>query len=105
MLIGLVQFQLTRHYLGESGVVPLGKPASWLPVTGFVVVLVVVVAMALTGQLQLNPVIISKVLNWVMLAMAAGYFLYLLAFAGLDASERKRVIAIIALFSAWGMFW
>jgi proton-dependent oligopeptide transporter, POT family len=105
MLIGLVQFQLTRHYLGESGVVPLGKPASWLPVTGFVVVLVVVVAMALTGQLHLNPVIISKILNWVMLAMAAGYFLYLLAFAGLDTQERKRVIAIIALFSACAMFW
>lgn len=105
MLIGLVQFQATKHYLGDSGVVPLGKPTSWWPVIGFVVVLVAILALALTGQLQLNPVIISKILNWVMLAMAAGYFLYLLAFAGLDKVERRRVIAIIALFSACAMFW
>jgi POT family proton-dependent oligopeptide transporter len=105
MLIGLVQFQATKHYLGQSGVVPLGQPTSWWPVTGFVVVLVAVLALALTGHLHLNPVTISKVLNWEMLAMAAGYFLYLLAFAGLDVQERKRVIAIIALFSACAMFW
>jgi POT family proton-dependent oligopeptide transporter len=105
MLIGLVQFQATKHYLGESGVVPLGQPASWFPVIGFMIIVVAVMALALTGQLHLDPVTISKALNWVLLAMAAGYFLYLLTFAGLDAVERKRVIAIIALFSACAMFW
>jgi POT family proton-dependent oligopeptide transporter len=105
MLIGLVQFQATKHYLGESGVVPLGQPASWFPVIGFMIIVVAVMALALTGQLHLDPVVISKALNWVLLAMAAGYFLYLLTFAGLDAVERKRVIAIIALFSACAMFW
>ena len=105
MLIGLVQFQATKHYLNDSGVVPLGKPASWWPVILFVVAVVAILVLALMGQMQLNPVVISKVLNWVLLAMAAGYFLYLLAFAGLDKPERKRVIAIIALFSACAMFW
>jgi proton-dependent oligopeptide transporter, POT family len=37
--------------------------------------------------------------------LAAGYFAYLLFFAGLDTDERKRVVAIIALFSACAMFW
>lgn len=105
MLLGLVQFQATKHYLGEAGVVPLGQPTSWWPVIAFVVAVVAVLVLALTGQLQLDPVIISKVLNWVLLAMAAGYFLYLLGFAGLDVLERKRVIAIIALFIACAMFW
>lgn len=105
MLIGLVQFQATKHYLGESGVVPLGQPTSWWPVVAFVAAVVAIMALALTGRLQLDPVVISKVLNWVLLAMAAGYFLYLLTFAGLDKLERKRVIAIIALFSACAMFW
>src|SRR5688572_13704855 len=105
MLIGLVQFQATKHYLGDAGVVPLGQPTSWWPVVGFVVAVVATLALALTGQLRLDPVIISKGLNWVLLAMAAGYFAYLLMFAGLDTPERKRVIAIIALFSACAMFW
>lgn len=105
MLIGLVQFQATKHYLGDAGVVPLGQPTSWMPVFGFVLAVVVVMSLALTGQLHLDPVVISKVLNWVLLAMAAGYFAYLLGFAGLDALERKRVIAIIALFIACAMFW
>jgi POT family proton-dependent oligopeptide transporter len=105
MLIGLVQFQATKHYLSEAGVVPLGKPTTWWPVIGFVVAVVVITVLSLGGQLHLDPVIISKVLNWVLLAMAAGYFLYLLGFAGLDKVERKRVIAIIALFIACAMFW
>ena len=71
----------------------------------FVIVVVAVLALSLTGRLQLDPVVISKALNWVLLAMAAAYFLYLLSFAGLDTSERKRVIAIIALFAACAMFW
>lgn len=105
MMIGLVQFQVTKHYLGDAGVVPLGEPTSWTPVIGFVVVVLAVLGLSLTGQLELDPVIISKVLNWVLLAMAAGYFAYLLFFAGLDNQERKRVIAIIALFAACAMFW
>jgi POT family proton-dependent oligopeptide transporter len=105
MLIGLVQFQATKHYLADAGIVPLGQPTSWWPVVGFVAAVVVILTLALTGQLHLDPVVISKALNWVLLAMAAGYFLYLLGFAGLDTQERKRVIAIIALFMACAMFW
>lgn len=105
MVFGLVQFQATKHYLGNAGVVPLGQPASWWPVIGFLVVVALVAAMAVTGQMQLNPMAVSKVANWMMLALAAGYFAYLLFFAGLDVAERKRVVAMIALFAACAMFW
>lgn len=105
MMLGLVQFQVTKHYLGNSGVVPLGEPTGWWPIIGFVVVVVGVAAMALTGNLHLDPMVISKALNWVLLVLAAGYFAYLLFFAGLATDERKRVVAIIALFSACAMFW
>ncbi|MET0533752.1 MAG: peptide MFS transporter [Steroidobacter sp.] len=105
MMIGLVQFQVTKHYLNDSGVVPLGEQARWWPVIVFLVVTAVVSALGLTGMMQLDPTAISEVLNWVLLAMAGGYFAYLLGFAGLDLQERKRVIAIIALFAACAMFW
>jgi POT family proton-dependent oligopeptide transporter len=105
MLLGLVQFQVTKNHLGDSGVVPLGKPATWWPVIGFLIAVVLITALALTGTLALNPVRISVVANWTMIALAAGYFGYLAFFAGLDPNERKRVVAMIALFAACAMFW
>ena len=105
MLLGLVQFQVTKSYLGTSGVVPLGKPTTWWPVIGFMIAVVVVTALALSGTLVLNPVRISVVANWTMIALAAGYFAYLAFFAGLETNERKRVVAMIALFAACAMFW
>src|ERR1044072_6896018 len=59
MLFGLVQFQVTKNHLGTSGLVPLGKPATWWPIIGFMVVLVVVAALGVSGGLALNPVRIS----------------------------------------------
>src|SRR5689334_9473207 len=84
MLLGLVQFQVTKGHLGTSGVVPLGKPATWWPVIGFMAIVVVVTATALSGALHLNPVRISVIANWTMIALAAGYFAYLAFFAGLE---------------------
>src|SRR4030095_14709536 len=43
--------------------------------------------------------------NWTMIALAAAYFAYLGFFAGLEPNERKRVVAMIALFAACAMFW
>ncbi len=105
MLFGLVQFQVTKNHLGTSGVVPLGKSASWWPVIGFVIAVAVIAALALVGTLQLDPVRISVIANWTMIALAAGYFSYLYFFAGLEVKERSRVIAMVALFAACAMFW
>jgi POT family proton-dependent oligopeptide transporter len=62
-------------------------------------------AAALLGVLQVDPVVVSKGLNWALVALAAGFFAYLLFFAGLIGDERKRVVAMIALFIACAMFW
>lgn len=105
MLFGLVQFQVTKSHLGTSGVVPLGKPATWWPIIGFMAVVVLVAALGVSGTLQFNPVRISIVANWTMIALAAAYFAYLGFFAGLEPNERKRVVAMIALFAACAMFW
>jgi POT family proton-dependent oligopeptide transporter len=105
MLFGLVQFQVTKGHLGTSGVVPLGKPATWWPIIGFMIVVVLIAALGVSGTLQFNPVRISIVANWTMIALAAAYFAYLGFFAGLETNERKRVVAMIALFAACAMFW
>jgi len=105
MLFGLIQFRLTRGYLAESGAAPPGKRATWWPVIAFVAIIALIAALAFTGRMKFNPVEISLTANWAMVALAAGYFAYLLWFAGLDRTEHNRVWAMIALFIGCAMFW
>jgi len=105
MALGLAQFQMTKHNLGSAGMRPLGKRGSWWPVGVFVAIVIGIALLALAGALSVDPAAISAGANWIMIALAAGYFLYLLVFAGLDRAERKRVWAMIALSVACAMFW
>jgi POT family proton-dependent oligopeptide transporter len=105
MVLGLVQFQATKHYLGSAGVSPPGAHASWWPVVVFLAIVAGIAVLSTTGILSLDPVAISLGANWVLVALAAGYFAYLLMFAGLDRAERSRVWAMMALFIACAMFW
>src|SRR4029079_4507037 len=61
--------------------------------------------LVLAGAVNLDPVAISVAGNWVMIALVAGYFAYLLLFAGLDRTERSRAWAMVALAVACVMFW
>jgi POT family proton-dependent oligopeptide transporter len=108
MLLGLLQFHYTKKYLGTAGFEPAGAAhgrASWMPVMVGVAVIIVVVLLAVTGQLHINPVAVSDSATWLIAAGALGYFLYLLFFAGLDTTERKRIVVMIALFIGCAMFW
>jgi POT family proton-dependent oligopeptide transporter len=105
MLFGLIQFQLTKHYLHGAGSEALGARATWWPVIVFVLIVAAITLFAITGRLQLDPVAISKGANWVLVALAAAYFAYLLLFAGLERDERSRVWVMIALFTGCAMFW
>lgn len=105
MLFGLIQFQLTKRYLRGAGVHALGERASWWPVIVFVALVAAITLFAITGRLKLDPVAISKGANWVLVALAAAYFAYLLLFAGLERDERSRVWVMIALFTGCAMFW
>ncbi|MGD9598784.1 MAG: peptide MFS transporter [Steroidobacteraceae bacterium] len=112
MLLGLVQFALTRHYLGHAGVEPgISHPdpaatrRAWWIVAAVVAVLFIVVGLAIGGRIRIDPVRLLDRSFWAISAFAAGYFAYMLFFAGLDAVERKRVLVMIALFIACAMFW
>jgi POT family proton-dependent oligopeptide transporter len=105
MALGLVQFRLTRHYLGTAGATAPGRRASWWPVAAFLALVAGLGVLALAGRLELDPVAISFGANWIMIALVAGYFAYLLLFAGLDRAERSRAWAMVALVVACAMFW
>jgi len=105
MLLGLVQFYFGRKYLGAAGAEIPGERGSWWPVYGLVGIVAVVIALAFRGSIAFDPVAISHSANWAMIALATVYFIYMLAFAGLDAVERGKVVVMIALFVACAMFW
>jgi len=105
MGLGLVQFWFGRHFLLGAGAEAPGARGRWWPVYGVFAFVAVVIALGLQGTIQFNPVEISKSANWAMIALATLYFIYLLFFAGLDTTERGKVIVMIALFVACAMFW
>ncbi|MEP7242989.1 MAG: peptide MFS transporter [Gammaproteobacteria bacterium] len=112
MLLGLVQFVISRHYLGAAGIAPgvsqaeLGKSRNaWIAVVVLTVILLGICLAAIGGLVHIDPVGLLSGSFWAMSAFAIGYFIYLLFFAGLDTAERKRVLVMIALFIACAMFW
>jgi POT family proton-dependent oligopeptide transporter len=108
MLIGLIQYRLTGHYLGEAGLHPSSsgdavldaqrRKRGWSAVFGGVGLIAVITLLALIGALQIDPVSVSQATGSLIVLVAALYFGYVLTFGGLEAIEKKRVIVIIVLF-------
>jgi proton-dependent oligopeptide transporter, POT family len=107
MLFGLVQFVLTRRYLSAQGSSPPlnARFASWLPVLTLVAAVSAIAALALTGRIRIDAHAVALASSWLIGLLAAAYFLYLLLFAGLTATERNRVYVMIALFIAATMYY
>jgi proton-dependent oligopeptide transporter, POT family len=107
MLLGLVQFLPTRHFLGKHG---RERPAgaahgSWFPVIVLAAAIAGVTALAVSGAVRINPNAVGAGATWALAALALGYFAYFGLFAGLDGAERKRVLVMMALFFGSAMFW
>jgi POT family proton-dependent oligopeptide transporter len=75
-------------------------------VLGVFVALVVLLTGALwSGVLVVSPVALQRGAIWLILALAGGYFLWLLLFAGLSATERRGVLVLLLLVAASSIFW
>jgi POT family proton-dependent oligopeptide transporter len=107
MLFGLIQFLATRHYLGTRGRgrAPDAKQGSWTPVVALGAAVILITALALTGSLAIDANAVGTGASWAMSVLALGYFGYLILFAGLDSTERRRVYVMVALFAGSVTFW
>jgi len=109
MVLGLIQFRLLRHLLGNAGRRPENTkplhPVEHFGLVGSIIAVLLTVALGLTGVLVLNPVAIAGFMTYVILGITAIYFLYLFLFYGLDSSEKQRVGMILVLFFASALFW
>jgi proton-dependent oligopeptide transporter, POT family len=111
MAIGLVQFAVTRRYLGEAGRLPhraagdTNLRRDWTTLAIGSVALALLLVAALTGGMTFEPLTLAHNAIWVIVAMAAGYFAWLFLLAGLTGIEKKRVVVILVLFLACALFW
>jgi POT family proton-dependent oligopeptide transporter len=109
MVLGLLQFQLTRRHLGEAGCRPAprqeGVGRDWAIVAGAAGVILTLYLLAVGGILRLNPQMLASYTAYVIIAIAVVYFAALFRFAGLDHTEKKRLLVVMVLFIASAMFW
>lgn len=109
MVLGLVQFALSRHLLGRAGMrpgneKPLRKTAR-VALAGVITLAAVLIGLAFAGFLPLNPVFMARSMAYVILAIAVVFFLYAFLDCRNSREETKRVAMILVLFLASALFW
>jgi proton-dependent oligopeptide transporter, POT family len=116
MAIGVVQFYMTRTYLGGAGVnsapvhaagsatavVPRSK--QWLRLWMGVGVLVIVLAAVSTGLIPVDPVKLARGTTYVIVSVAVVYFAYYFILADLTREERRRGVVLLVLFGGCALF-
>ena len=109
MVLGLVQFQLTRRHLGQLGSQPAprktGTVGDWAIVAVAGGVIAALYLLVLGGVLHLNPQTLASYTAYFIIAIAVVYFAALFLFAGLDRTEKERLGVVVVLFIASAMFW
>jgi POT family proton-dependent oligopeptide transporter len=102
MLIGLVQFLMTRRFLSPVDLsVPVNPSlAAWMPVIVLALAALGLIALTTSGALSIDAPVVARASSWLIGSLAAGYFVYLIFFAGLNAAERRRTYVMLALFIA-----
>jgi POT family proton-dependent oligopeptide transporter len=108
MVCGLIQYRLTRHHLGEAGASPIHSQSSrrdWILFAGGLTALLFVITAVSLGLLKIDPIALAHGTTYVIVGLAALYFLSVLVLQRLTTVERKRVAVIAVLFVASALFW
>jgi proton-dependent oligopeptide transporter, POT family len=106
MVLGVIWFLWARRFLGGAGMaVAPAQRASWTPIVLLFVLLGAAVLLALSGAVHIDAALLGSFASWAVSLLAVAYFLYLLFFAGLTVTERKRVLVMVALFAGSVTFW
>ncbi len=109
MVLGLVQFRLTRHRLGTAGLAPEHhsetRRCDWIIVWAALAGLTLITTLCLGGWISINPVWLARRTTLLIVGLAVAYFLWAFLLAKLDAVEKRRMVVIAILFVGAAMFW
>lgn len=116
MFLGLLWFTIrAKSTLGDIGIEPTKDPdpakqakqESMVKLAvgvGFAI-LVLVIVLAATGVITIDPQVVGGYMTYVLVGLAVAFFGYVFAFGGLSSDEKKRVLVIAVLFVAAAIFW
>ncbi|HEX2778710.1 MAG TPA: peptide MFS transporter [Gemmatimonadaceae bacterium] len=116
MLLGLFTYAFySRRTLGNLGVEPSRHPdpavdarqkrTGAIATAAGLAILALVIVLAATGAIQLDPQAIGASMTYVLVGIAVVYFAGLLALGGLTGGEKKRIGVIFILFIFAAIFW
>jgi len=115
MVAGLIQYWLGQKYLGQAGLNPstsgnaardrAQKRNAFIAAVVALACLLALVGLNSAGTIEITPTAISDGLGWVLLAISAVAFYWLIFGKGWSGEERKRSMAILVLFVAEAIFW
>lgn len=113
MVLGLIQYKATGKSLDGYGEAPVVETPEEIAstkklksmVTWIGLIMATFVAFLFFGGISIDASFIAGVSGYVIAAVAFGYLGYVMAFGGLDKSDRNKVGVITILFLFSAMFW
>jgi len=110
MLIGVLQYRMTEHYLGEAGAAPQGvsdaeRARGWRNVTIGGVLVALLAALLYFGVIPVTITGLAQVFATGMVVLGFVFFAWVFLFGGLDGDEKKRVALIALFFLCAALFW
>jgi POT family proton-dependent oligopeptide transporter len=116
MAVGVLQFYMTRRYLGAAGAYAAATAArgtgtaaavarQWLYLWVAVGLSALVLAAVSLGWIPVSASGLARAVTYVIAGIAVLYFLYYFIGAGLNAEERRRGIVLVVLFLGSALFW
>lgn len=116
MIIGCITFYVrSKSTLGSLGSEPSRNPDPRkqanqeliikLSCAIFAIVVAVIIILAGTGVITLNPLVIARNMTYVLVGIAVLYFASIFILGGLNSDEKKRIVVIGILFVFAAIFW
>ncbi|MDG2088029.1 MAG: peptide MFS transporter [Arenicellaceae bacterium] len=109
MLIGVIQFHLGKHKLGNAGLAPHSpsptKTRHWALIASGAALLFVSLILSLSGLIVIDASAMAVNMAFLVSSVFFIYFAYVLLFGGLTSDEKRRSILIIILSLASAVFW
>lgn len=110
MLLGLIQYRTTNHWLGAIGGRPdaggNGERRRSLAIAAIgAAIFLCIPLLVYSGIVVLNVEQLARATGAVMIAAAVFFFGYVLIYGGLDRPARKRVAVIALFFVCAALFW
>ena len=117
MVLGLLQYKWTQHYLGDAGLrigATPGGPSSavrlqrWTVVVGIAALIFLSYLLIVTGVIEVDRPTVPTAPGWVLVVLvsiAVSYFTYMFTLARLENDEKRRMVVMLLLFIACALFW